>query len=74
MHRTTGRNSKNKVEVMTMPVPELGHVVEVREFPWGTATFCDDYCRDKTKEEIDAILRSCAEIVVQARLRQAEAA
>ncbi len=36
---------------------DTGHVVE--EFKIGNTLIriCDDYCRDKTQDEIDAILR-----------------
>lgn len=39
---------------------ERGHVVE--EFMIGNTRvrICDDYCRDKTKEEVDEILRRIA--------------
>ena len=39
---------------------ETGHVVE--EFYHGHVhvRICDDYCRDKTKEEVDAILARIA--------------
>lgn len=41
----------------------VGNVVE--EFTIGNTKvrICDDYCRDKTSEEVDAILESIAETV-----------
>lgn len=42
--------------------PQHGHVV--KEFKIGNTVcrICDDYCRDKTKEEVDAILERIADI------------
>ena len=41
--------------------PKPGHVV--MEFKAGNTTcqICDDYCRDKTGEEVDAILERIAD-------------
>lgn len=41
----------------------VGNVVE--EFMIGNTKvrICDDYCRDKTPEEVDAILKNIAETV-----------
>ncbi len=52
------------------PIP-LGHVVE--DFYQGHVhiRICDDYCRDKTPEEVQAILDRIAEIAMNARLAQA---
>ena len=41
--------------------PQPGHVV--MEFKIGNTVcqICDDYCRDRTKEEVDAILERIAD-------------
>lgn len=54
----------------TGPVEE-GHVV--KEFKIGNTTvrICDDYCRDKTKEDVDAILKRIAERAQRALTAQA---
>lgn len=50
----------------------VGNVVE--EFKIGNTKvrICDDYCRDKTPEEVDAILKSIAETVREPLIVAAE--
>ena len=46
-----------------MPAPtkrvEKGNVVMELELNGGKVYFCDDYCRNMTKEDVDKILQDC---------------
>lgn len=52
--------------------PEEGHVV--KDYMIGSVhiKICDDYCRNKTPEEIQAILDRCSEIWTNAEIAKAE--
>ena len=58
--------------------PELGHVVE--EFYIGRTKVrnCDDYCRDKTPEEVEKILARITQLAqdayIAAQIRKQETA
>jgi len=43
-----------------------GHVVYEARFGNGRGMICDDYCRDKTPEEVDAILKRIARRALEA--------
>ncbi len=47
----------------------MGHVVKEWKIGNTTVRICDDYCRDKTPEEVDAILRRIADICYEPLIR-----
>lgn len=51
-----------------------GHVVKTIRVGNGNVTvnFCDDYCRDKTKEDVEVILKRIAEKALPALRAQYE--
>ena len=60
--------SKKKFEPGPLP---YGHIVEEHKIGNTRCLISDDYCRDKTPEDVEKILRRIAEIAYPALLRQA---
>ncbi len=63
-----GKRSEEAILAMRQRFEEIlasSHVVRELHLDGCTAYICDDYCRDKTQEDVDRILRRVDEITYE---------